>query len=155
LFSGGRARQQSTANSRRTWKVEVAVIKEGEDKYCNHPLVIIADDLTTLESKIGKFLLDQLDDDDIGRIMKAQNAENEPDEESYADEEAYEKAYEAWKNYKPNTEAIAKFHETGDVSGLRELHQEHVCCDLNPWDQWQIHTTGDDDAYSSVTVLND
>jgi hypothetical protein len=135
--------------------MEVAVIKEGQDKYCNHPLVIIADDPTSLERKIGKFLVDQLDDDDIGRIMKGQNAENEPVEESYADEKAYEEAYEAWENYEPSKEAIAKFREKGDVSGLRELYEEHVCCYLNPWDQWQIHTTGDDDRYSSVTVLKD
>jgi hypothetical protein len=107
--------------------MEVAVIKDGQDKYCNHPLVIFADDLDTLEGKIGRFLVDKLGDDDIG-----------------ADEEAYEKAYEAWENYEPSEEAITKFHETGDLSGLRELYQEHVCCDLNPWDQWQIHTTGDD-----------
>ena len=137
--------------------MEIAVIKDGEDKYCNHPTVILAEDIKTLDIKIGTFLLAAIGEGDIARILEAQNAQHEPDPDLFPDteagEQAFEAAHEAWENYEASEEAIAKFRETCDRSELRELYQEHVCPDRNPWDQWQIHTTIDDDAYSSVTVV--
>ena len=136
--------------------MEVAVIKDGQDKFCNHPNVILADDINALDIKIGKFLLDRIGDDDIARILTAQNAENEPEEPDPDDEAAYaawEAAYEAWEDYEPSEEAIANFRETSDPSEVRELYQDHACYDRNPWDTWHIHTTRDEDAYSSVTIV--
>ena len=137
--------------------MEIAVIKSGEDKFCNHPTVILAEDINALDLKIGTFLLGAIDDGDIATILQALNAQHEPDPASFPDtdagEQAFEAAHEAWENYEPSEEAIAKFRETGDRSELRELYQEHVCPERNPWDQWQIHTTIEDDAYSSVTVV--
>jgi hypothetical protein len=137
--------------------MEVAVIKDGEDKYCNHPTVILADDINALEIKIGTFLLEAIGDRDITTILEVLNAQHEPDPDSFPDteagEQAFEAAHEAWENYEPSEEVIAKFRETCDPSDLRELYQENVCPYRNPWHQWQIHTTIDDDAYSSVTVV--
>lgn len=137
--------------------MEVAVLHDGEDKFANRPQVILADSSKVLLEKVGTFLLDRMTDDDIGCILKEQNGEHEPSPESFPDteagERAYEAAHEAWENYEPSNEAIATFREHTDKAEVLDLYRETVCRDTDPWQHWHVHTTMDDDAYSSVTVV--
>jgi hypothetical protein len=91
--------------------METAVIQDGEDKYCNPSIVILADYGNALKIKIGKFLLDNIDDSGISTTLQALNAEHEPDPDSFPDteagEQAYDAAHEAWEDYEPSDDACS------------------------------------------------
>ena len=110
--------------------MKAAVIRHGEDKWGREPVVLIADDEPALKSKIGDFLREALRDREIAKIMKALH---EPEKDDEIPEEPED----------PTEEEIVEFRKSVDAKTLIDAYDEHICPNLNPWDQWHISHAND------------